>query len=168
MHATRYRLIWQDAMFFLAVYLLLNLMLAWHDIHTGLLPDRLTCPLLWVGLIWHCFANAELLKQAVIGATAGYIGFAVIYWGYKMLRGKEGLGYGDVKYLSALGAWHGWQNLPGLVFIAAFLACSVASINALRSRSLQALKNPLPFGPFLAAAGLLTGYYSVIPTTLPL
>ncbi|WP_039054669.1 A24 family peptidase [Enterobacter sp. Bisph1] len=154
-------------MFFILVYLVLNLLLVWHDLRSGLLPDRFTCPLLWAGLLWHCFWRTELLAQAVIGAAAGYIGFAFLYWGYRGIRGQEGLGYGDVKYLAALGAWHGWQILPGLVFIAALLACITALCKAIGLRNRQALKNPLPFGPFLAAAGLLTGSHTVL-TTLPL
>ncbi|WLI76902.1 A24 family peptidase [Kosakonia sp. H02] len=145
-------------MLFLSIYLLLNLILVGYDIRRGLLPDRFTCPLLWSGLIWHCTSRVSFLPQAVMGAVVGYAGFALLYWGYRWLRGQEGLGYGDVKYLAALGAWHGWENLPALVLIASLLACCVVGIKALRYRKWQAIKNPLPFGPFLAAAGLLIGY----------
>lgn len=151
-------------MLFLSIYLLLNLILVRYDMRSGLLPDSFTCPLLWSGLVWHCTSHVEFLPQAVIGAVAGYAGFAFLYWSYRLLRGKEGLGYGDVKYLSALGAWHGWEQLPALVFVASLLACGAMSVNVLRRRSLQALKNPLPFGPFLAAAGLLIGYPALIPS----
>lgn len=153
---------------FIALYLLLNFLLARHDIRHGMLPDRLTCPLLWVGLIWHCIERVEFLPQAVIGAVAGYAAFALLYWSYRFIRGREGLGYGDVKYLSALGAWHGWELLPALVFIAALLACSVAGARALCTQSVRVLKNPLPFGPFLAVAGLLISYQTWLELNLRL
>ena len=149
---------------FFCIYLFINLILVWHDIRQRLLPDRFTCPLLWSGLIWHCTSRVAFLPQAVIGAVAGYAGFALIYWCYRVLRGHEGLGYGDVKYLSALGAWHGWEALPELVFLASIFACSMVVFNVLRYRRMRVLKNPLPFGPFLAAAGLLIGYPTLVPS----
>lgn len=152
------------ALIFLICYLLLSILLSWHDIRTGLLPDSYTCPLLWTGLAYHLYCLPSLLPEAVKGAIAGYLGFAVLYWGYRFLRGKEGMGYGDVKMLAALGAWHGWQRLPALVFIAALLACSYALIAALLMREKQALKNPLPFGPFMAAAGLIAGWQNIQTT----
>lgn len=153
---------------FIALYLWLNFLLVREDIRSGLLPDRLTCPLLWAGLIWHCNEHVEFLPDAVMGAVAGYSAFALLYWGYRLARGQEGLGYGDVKYLSALGAWHGWELLPALVFIAALLACGLAGARALCARSVTVLKNPLPFGPFLAAAGLLIGYQTCLVLNLRL
>lgn len=146
---------------FLSIYLAMNLVLIRCDIRTGLLPDRFTCPLLWTGLLWHCTLHPPFLVNAVIGAIAGYAGFALIYWGYRFVRHQEGLGYGDIKFLAALGAWHGWQSLPMLVFLAALLAGCAVVTKACLSRRLQALKNPLPFGPFLAAAGLLIGYHTM-------
>lgn len=153
---------------FIAIYLLLNFLLVKEDIHRGLLPDRLTCPLLWAGLIWHCIDHVAFLPHAVMGAVAGYAAFALLYWGYRLCRGREGLGYGDVKYLAALGAWHGWEILPALVFTAALLACSAAGAKAIAFHNAQALKNPLPFGPFLAAAGLLMGYQTLMTLNLRL
>ena len=140
---------------FFVVYTLLTLALSWHDWRTGLLPDRLTCPLLWGGVLYHlCFYPASL-TLSLWGAIGGYIAFALIYWGYRGLRHREGLGYGDVKFLAALGAWHGWQALPELILTATLLALIFISLSALRLREWQALKNPLPFGPFLAAAGFI-------------
>jgi len=153
---------------FIAIYLWLNVLLVRQDIRSGMLPDKLTCPLLWAGLIWHCTEHVEFLPEAVTGAVAGYVAFALLYWCYRLVRGREGLGYGDVKYLAALGAWHGWEQLPTLVFIASLLACSVAGATAICLRSVEALKNPLPFGPFLAAAGLLTGYQTLMVLNLRL
>ncbi len=140
---------------FFVVYTLLTLALSWHDWRTGLLPDCLTCPLLWGGVLYHlCFYPARL-SLSLWGAIGGYIAFALIYWGYRGLRHREGLGYGDVKFLAALGAWHGWQALPELILTATLLALIFISLSALHLREWQALKNPLPFGPFLAAAGFI-------------
>jgi leader peptidase HopD len=101
-----------------------------------------------------------------MGAMAGYIGFACIYWGYRMVFKREGLGYGDVKYLAALGAWHGWCVLPAMALSAAILAISFVLIQMVMKPGQQIHKNPLPFGPFLAAAGLVSGWQSLL--NLPL
>ncbi|EFW61752.1 leader peptidase HopD [Shigella flexneri CDC 796-83] len=85
------------------------------------------------------------LADALWGTIVGYGTFAVIYWGYRILRHKEGLGYGDVKFLAALGAWHSWAFLPRLVFLAASFACGAVVIGLLM-RGKESLKNPLPFG----------------------
>ncbi|MDT3414051.1 UNVERIFIED_ORG: prepilin signal peptidase PulO-like enzyme (type II secretory pathway) [Atlantibacter sp. SORGH_AS 304] len=82
-------------MFFLIIYVVLNFLLFRSDLRLKLLPDRYTCPLLWTGLLWHCLSRPDLLADAVVGAMAGYASFAAIYWGYRLLRGREGLGYGD-------------------------------------------------------------------------
>ncbi len=144
------------ALLFLMSYLSLSVLLSWRDIRTGLLPDCYTCPLLWLGLLYHLVCMPSLLPDAVWGAAGGYLAFAAIYWGYFFLRRREGLGYGDIKLLAALGAWHGWQALPQLAFIAALLGSCFVLTLFVAKRSTQALKNPLRFGPFLATAGLIT------------
>ena len=146
---------------FMVIYLILNAFLVWYDVRQGLLPDRFTCPLLWAGLFYFGWFNPALLQEKVFGAIAGYGGFAALYWGYRFLRHQEGLGYGDVKFLAALGAWHGWEALPLLIFIAALLASGVVCLMTLKCRNLQIIKNPLPFGPFLAGAGLIIAYQSI-------
>lgn len=152
---------------FLVLYVLLSAYLAICDTRTGLLPDRFTCPLLWSGLIFHqCFSPA-FLADALWGAVIGYGGFALCYWSYRFVRKKEGLGYGDVKFLAALGAWHGWISLPFLVFWASLLACITIAIMTVSSGK-AVLKNPLPFGPFLAAAGFITGFHSLTSGALSL
>ncbi|EEF7432670.1 leader peptidase HopD, partial [Salmonella enterica subsp. enterica serovar Java] len=110
----------------------------------------------------HQICLPERLPDALWGAIAGYGGFALIYWGYRLRYQKEGLGYGDVKYLAALGAWHCWERLPLLVFLAAMLACGGFGV-ALLVRGKSALINPLPFGPWLAAAGFITGWKAFFP-----
>lgn len=138
---------------FFSIYGGLTLTLCWQDLRYGLLPDKFTCPLLWSGLLYYLCLSPDKLAHAVWGAIAGYLAFALIYWFYRGVRGYEGIGYGDVKLLAALGAWHGWRALPQLVFIATILACAVVAILILRAKKREALHNPLPFGPFLAVAG---------------
>lgn len=147
---------------FLLIYLLLTALLVREDVRSGLLPDRYVCPLLWTGLLFQLCLHPQFLPSAVAGAMAGYLGFAAIYWGYRLVCHREGLGYGDVKYLAALGAWHGWCILPLLALAAALMALLYLLILSLWHPEKEPLKNPLPFGPFLAAAGLCVGWQSLI------
>lgn len=151
---------------FFFIYCLLLVLLSRQDLRFGLLPDRLTCPLLWCGLLFTLCCTPYRLNSAVIGAIAGYAGFAMLYWLYRWLRGREGLGYGDVKLLAALGAWHGWELLPLLVGVASGLALAIVTAQRVIAGSGEVLKNPLPFGPFLAAAGFVLGWQSWL-TLLP-
>lgn len=95
------------------------------------------------------------------GAAVGYSVFSLIYWSYRLVRRQEGLGYGDVKFLAALGAWHRWESLPLLVFTAACLACCIIGIRSVTDGR-KVLKNPLPFGPYLAAAGFIIGWVNLM------
>ncbi|HDS6853229.1 TPA: prepilin peptidase [Enterobacter cancerogenus] len=147
---------------FLLIYLLLTALLVREDVRSGLLPDRYVCPLLWTGLLFQLCLHPQFLPSAVAGAMAGYLGFAAIYWGYRLVCHREGLGYGDVKYLAALGAWHGWCILPLLALVAALMALLYLLILSLWHPEKEPLKNPLPFGPFLTAAGLCVGWQSLI------
>lgn len=121
------------------------------DLHHQLLPDDLTLPLLWLGLLAALFGLGTDLRSAVIGAMAGYLSLWLIYQGFRLLTGKEGMGHGDFKLLAALGAWTGWQYLITIVLLSSLVGaiCGLALI-LLRGRARGA---PLPFGPFLAAAG---------------
>ena len=121
------------------------------DLHHQLLPDDLTLPLLWLGLLAALFGLGTDLRSAVIGAMAGYLSLWLVYQGFRLLTGKEGMGHGDFKLLAALGAWTGWQYLVTIVLLSSLVGaiCGVALI-MLRGRARGA---PLPFGPFLAAAG---------------
>ena len=123
------------------------------DLKHLVLPDALTLPLLWTGLLANMWSYFATLQDAVIGAALGYISLWIIYWLFKLLHGKEGLGYGDFKLNAAIGAWLGWQALPAVIFIAAIggLCVGLFLMAARRMRSEQ----PLPFGPFLAAAGFI-------------
>ena len=146
---------------FLFFYISLCGLLWAQDLRTGLLPDKLTCPLLWCGLIYYQCCKPALLSDALWGAIAGYSAFSLLYWSYRLVRRYEGLGYGDVKFLAALGAWHRWESLPLLVFLAACLACCMMGADYVRHGK-KGLKNPLPFGPYLAAAGFIIGGVDLI------
>ena len=125
------------------------------DYDTTLLPDQLTYPLLWLGLIANGFFTGIVsLHDAVIGAMAGYLFLWGTYWGFKLITGKEGMGYGDFKLLAALGAWLGWQVLPSIILIAAALGLMYALSRVFTAR--QTSQDPIPFGPFLATAGWVT------------
>ncbi|WP_260861816.1 prepilin peptidase [Citrobacter sp. Marseille-Q6884] len=142
---------------FLIIYTTLCGLLWVRDLRTGLLPNKFTCPLLWSGLIYHLFCRPALLSDALWGAIVGYGVFSLIYWSYRLVYRQEGLGYGDVKFLAALGAWHRWESLPLLVFLAASFACCMAGMAWIKHGK-KGLKNPLPFGPYLAAAGFVIGW----------
>jgi leader peptidase (prepilin peptidase) / N-methyltransferase len=125
--------------------------LAMIDIDHQLLPDDITLPLLWLGLLFNLSSTYVSLPSAVIGAMAGYLILWSIYWAFKLLTGKEGMGYGDFKLLAALGAWLGWQALP-LVILLSSLVGAVCGI-ALMFIKRRGREIPIPFGPYLAMAG---------------
>lgn len=124
------------------------------DLEHQLLPDSLTLPLLWAGLIVNLGGTFATLHDAVIGAIAGYLTLWCVYWVFRLLRGVEGMGYGDFKLLAALGAWLGWAALPQIVVIAA-VAGALVGLVATWSRK-RRFDEPLPFGPYLAAGALVT------------
>ncbi|GGI53660.1 prepilin peptidase [Oxalicibacterium solurbis] len=127
------------------------------DADTQLLPDDLTLPLLWLGLLLNLNATFVPLSEAVIGAAAGYVVLWAVYWLFKLTTGKEGMGYGDFKLLAALGAWLGWKMLPIIILLSSAVGAVVGIaliVLARRGRDI-----PIPFGPYLAAAGLLALLY---------
>ncbi|MCX7897190.1 MAG: A24 family peptidase [Rhodocyclaceae bacterium] len=129
------------------------LALTFIDFETQLLPDVLTLSLLWVGLLLNLKGLYAPLDQAVLGAIAGYLALWSIYWLFKLLMGKEGMGYGDFKLFAALGAWFGWPALPMAILLASLVGAAVGLFLILTRR--QARDKPIPFGPYLAGAGLL-------------
>lgn len=133
----------------LCAWLLIVLMVI--DIQHLLLPDVLTLPLLWLGLLVNLQGALVPLSDAVLGAASGYLSLWLLYWGFKLATGKEGLGYGDFKLLAALGAWCGWQRLPLLLLWAVLLG--IVAIMLLRLAGRAGRGDPLPFGPCLALAG---------------
>jgi leader peptidase (prepilin peptidase)/N-methyltransferase len=127
------------------------------DFDTQLLPDDLTYPLLWAGLIMNINGTFVPLRDAVIGAAAGYLVLWSIYWLFKLATGKEGMGYGDFKLLAALGAWMGWTMLPTIILLSSVVGAVVGI--ALIVFAKHGRNNPIPFGPYLAAAGLVAMLY---------
>ncbi len=125
--------------------------LAGIDTDHQLLPDNMTIPLLWIGLILSLFGVFVDPVTSIIGASAGYLSLWIIFQLFKLLTGKEGMGYGDFKLLAALGAWMGWQMLP-LVILFSSLVGAVVGITLMALRKHQS-DQPMPFGPFIAAAG---------------
>jgi leader peptidase (prepilin peptidase)/N-methyltransferase len=127
------------------------------DFDTQLLPDDLTYPLLWAGLIMNINGTFVPLRDAVIGAAAGYLVLWSIYWLFKLATGKEGMGYGDFKLLAALGAWMGWTMLPTIILLSSVVGAMVGIALIVFAR--HGRNNPIPFGPYLAAAGLVAMLY---------
>lgn len=125
--------------------------LTFIDLDKMLLPDQLTLPLLWGGLLFNLAGGFVPLADAVIGAIAGYLVLWSLYWAFKLLTGKEGMGYGDFKLLAALGAWLGWQALP-IVLLLSSLVGAIIGISLILLRNHHQGK-PIPFGPYLAIAG---------------
>lgn len=131
--------------------------LAFIDLDTFYLPDNLTLPLLWTGLVFNIGATYTDLASAVAGAAAGYLVLWAVFWAYKLATGKEGMGYGDFKLLAAIGAWLGWKMLPLVILLSSFVGAVVGiglMILARRGRNV-----PIPFGPYLALAGLIAMFY---------
>jgi leader peptidase (prepilin peptidase)/N-methyltransferase len=131
--------------------------LSFIDFDTQLLPDSITLPLIWAGLLLNLGGTFVDLGSAVIGAAAGYLSLWSVYWGFKFATGKEGMGFGDFKLLAAVGAWLGWQMLPLVVLASSFVGALFGislMLFAKRARNI-----PIPFGPYLAAAGAVALFW---------
>ncbi len=131
--------------------------LAFIDLDTFYLPDDLTLPLVWAGLIFSLAGGYTDLNSAVIGACGGYLSLWLVFWLFKIVTGKEGMGYGDFKLLAAIGAWLGWKMLPLVILLSSFAGAIVGValiILARRGRNV-----PIPFGPYLAIAGLVALFH---------
>ncbi len=131
--------------------------LTFIDFDTQLLPDDITLPLLWLGLLFNLNSGFTDLSAAVIGAMAGYLILWSIYWLFKLVTGKEGMGYGDFKLLAAIGAWFGWQLLPAVVLLSSALGATIGiALIALKGKSGN---TAIPFGPFLALGGIAALFF---------
>lgn len=123
------------------------------DARTTLLPDQLTLPLLWLGLVLSVWALFVPMQDAILGAVVGYLSLWSVYWGFKLLTGKEGMGYGDFKLMAALGAWMGWQAILPIVLLSSLVGVIIGGgMLALRGQD-RAI--PIPFGPYIAIAGFV-------------
>ncbi|OGS91013.1 MAG: methyltransferase [Gallionellales bacterium GWA2_59_43] len=127
------------------------------DFDTQLLPDDITLPLLWIGLLLNSFGTYTNLHSAVLGAIFGYLSLWSVYWLFKLVTGKEGMGYGDFKLLAALGAWLGWQMLP-LIILSSSLVGAVVGITLIVAAR-HGRNIPIPFGPYLAGGGLIALFW---------
>jgi leader peptidase (prepilin peptidase)/N-methyltransferase len=140
------------------------LLLAWSlialaaiDLDTQLLPDSITLPLLWLGLLFNLGSTFVDLSTAVIGAMAGYLALWSVFWLFKLATGKEGMGYGDFKLLAALGAWLGWSMLPTIILLSSVVGAAVGIALIVFARHGRNI--PIPFGPYLAAAGAIALFW---------
>ncbi|MFV8570494.1 prepilin peptidase [Marinobacter sp. SBS5] len=123
------------------------------DFDTQLLPDSITLPLMWLGLVLNYFGTLTDFESAFWGAITGYLSLWSVYWLFKLLTGKEGMGHGDFKLLAALGAWLGWQVLPAVILISSLVGAVVGiSLMVFRKHGREV---PIPFGPYLAVAGVI-------------
>lgn len=131
--------------------------LTFIDLDTQLLPDDITLPLLWLGLAFNVGGTYTELPAAVIGAMAGYLALWSVFWLFKLATGKEGMGYGDFKLLAAIGAWLGWQMLPLTILLSSLVGAVVGIVLIAVAR--HGRNVPIPFGPYLAAAGLIALFW---------
>ncbi|GAC1415654.1 MAG: A24 family peptidase [Burkholderiaceae bacterium] len=139
------------------VFAYLLIAMTFIDIDTQLLPDDLTLPLLWLGLLANLNGTFVPISEAVLGAMGGYLCLWLIFWVFKLTTGKEGMGYGDFKLLAALGAWLGWKMLPLIVLFSSLVGAIVGITLILVAK--RGRHAPMPFGPYLAASGMLALWY---------
>jgi len=149
--AWRFGFSWATAAALMFVWSMIAL--AFIDLDTFFLPDDITLPLVWTGLLVNMGAVFVDLQTAVIGAVTGYLSLWLVYWGFKLATGKEGMGYGDFKLLAAIGAWLGWKMLPVVILLSSFVGAIVGIgliVIARHERS-----KPIPFGPYLVLGALV-------------
>ena len=153
--AWRYGL--STAMFGALIFAWAMIALAFIDLDTLYLPDSITLTLLWIGLLFNLGGTYTDTRSAVIGAAAGYLALWAVFWAYKLATGKEGMGYGDFKLLAAIGAWLGWKMLPLVILLSSFAGAAIGIgliVFARHGRNV-----PIPFGPYLAVAGLIALFW---------
>jgi leader peptidase (prepilin peptidase)/N-methyltransferase len=136
--------------------------LAFIDLDTSYLPDNITLPLLWTGLVLNLFGIFTDLGSAVIGAAGGYLALWSVFWTYKLATGKDGMGYGDFKLLGAIGAWLGWKMLPLAILLASVAGAAIGIALIVFARHERG--TPIPFGPYLAIAGLIALFHGAAIT----
>jgi leader peptidase (prepilin peptidase)/N-methyltransferase len=131
--------------------------LAFIDLDTQLLPDEVTLPLLWIGLLINLGNSFTDISSAVIGAASGYIFLWLIYWCFKIATGKEGMGYGDFKLLAVIGAWFGWKMLPLVILFSSLAAAVIGIVLIIVAKNKR--DAPFPFGPYLVGSGLVALFW---------
>ncbi|MHB1676135.1 MAG: prepilin peptidase [Sulfuriferula sp.] len=140
--------------------------LTFIDFDTQLLPDSITLPLLWLGLLFNLNGVFVPLETAVIGAIAGYLSLWSVYWLFRLITGKHGMGFGDFKLLAALGAWLGWSMLPLIILLSSAIGAIVGILMIIVAKRGKSV--PIPFGPYLAGGGLVALFWgkAIIQTYL--
>jgi leader peptidase (prepilin peptidase)/N-methyltransferase len=131
--------------------------LTFIDLDTFYLPDDITLPLLWAGLLLNLDRTFVDLPAAVIGAACGYLSLWSVFWLFKLATGKEGMGYGDFKLLAAIGAWLGWQMLPLVILLSSLVGATIGIGLMIFAR--HGRETPIPFGPYLAIAGIIALFH---------
>lgn len=144
---------WSIESALLLVFFWIGISLTLIDADTQLLPDSMVYPLLWIGLLANMQGTFVALETAVIGAIAGYLSLWAVYWLFKLLTGKEGMGYGDFKLFAAFGAWFGWQSLPLIILLSAGVGAVVGILMILALGKDKQV--PIPFGPYLCGAAFV-------------
>ncbi len=139
------------------VFIWAMIALAFIDLDTFYLPDDITLPLLWAGLLFNLSGGFTDLASAVTATVAGYLTLWLVYWAFKLATGKEGMGYGDFKLLAAIGAWLGWKVLPLVVVLSSFVGAVVGVLLIVIAR--RGRNVPIPFGPYLAVAGIIALFH---------
>jgi leader peptidase (prepilin peptidase) / N-methyltransferase len=147
--AWKFGVSWQTVLGLLLTWSLIALTVI--DFHKQLLPDSITLPLLWLGILANIFEIFTPLESSVIGAMAGYLALWSVYHFFKLLTGKEGMGYGDFKLLAVLGAWLGWTVLPIIILLSSLVGAVIGIMMIVVTRHDKNI--PIPFGPYLAIAG---------------
>jgi leader peptidase (prepilin peptidase)/N-methyltransferase len=142
-----------------ALFVWFTIALAFIDQETGLLPDDLTLLLLWIGLVLNLGGAFVPLPEAVIGAAAGYLSLWLVYWGYKLATGKEGMGYGDFKMNAAVGAFLGWKMLPVVILLSSLVGLAFGALQMFAARRRWDAGFRFHFGPYLAIAGIVALYW---------
>ncbi len=148
---------YNEATLFIFAFVFALIALTFIDLDTFLLPDDIVLPLLWLGLLFNLNTGFTDLQSAVIGAMAGYMILWLVFWLFKLIRGKEGMGYGDFKLLAAIGAWFGWQMLPAVILLSSVVG-SLIGIYFMLFKG----KNKdyaIPFGPYLALGGIAALFF---------
>jgi leader peptidase (prepilin peptidase)/N-methyltransferase len=142
-----------------ALFVWFTIALAVIDQETGLLPDDLTLLLLWAGLVLNLGAAFVPLRDAVVGAAAGYLSLWSLYWGYRLLTGKEGMGYGDFKMNAAVGAFLGWKMLPLVILLSSLVGLAFGALQMFAARGRWDAGFRFHFGPYLAIAGIVALFW---------
>ena len=152
---------WHFGYGFLAIAALIfvwaMIVLAFIDLDTQLLPDGVTLPLLWIGLLVNLGDGFTDIRSAIIGAVSGFLALWLVYWCFKLATGKEGMGYGDFKLLAVIGAWFGWKMLP-LVILLSSLVGAIVGIGLIVATK-HRRDDPIPFGPYLVSGGLIALFW---------